>query len=72
MHARPVAALVQRVKPLEERVTLTCGARYADAKRIFAVTAMGVQQGETVTLAIDGPNEDELGEELLEFFKKNF
>ena len=34
--------------------------------------AMGVQQGETVTLAIDGPNEDELGEGCWNFLRKIF
>lgn len=72
LHARPVAALVQRLKPLEERVTLTCGARSADAKKIFAVMAMEIQQGEKVTLSVDGPNEGELCEELLAFFEQHF
>lgn len=72
MHARPVAALVSRLKPLEEQVTLACGTRCADAKKIFAVMGMEIQRGETVTVTMVGPNEVELAAELREFFQEYF
>ena len=72
LHARPVAAMVQRLKPLQEQVTLTCGARSADAKKIFAVMAMGLQRDETVNVVVDGPDEEKVANDLLAFFQANF
>ena len=43
-----------------------------DAKKIFAVMALGVKQGETITVAVDGTDETTVAEAMEAFFKENF
>jgi len=72
LHARPAGVMVKQLKPLPCDVTITCGTKKADAKKMFALMAMAVKCGETVTVTIDGDREEEVKEELKEFFQKNF
>jgi phosphocarrier protein HPr len=72
LHARPAGVMVKKLKPLACNIIITCGERSADAKKMFALMAMAVKCGETVTVKIDGDMEDEVKKELLEFFHVNF
>ncbi len=72
LHARPTGIMVKRLKPLDAQVIIRCGERSADAKKLFSVMSMAVKQGETVTIEIDGPEEETLKEELSAFFSEHF
>ncbi|MDR2909681.1 MAG: HPr family phosphocarrier protein [Oscillospiraceae bacterium] len=72
LHARPAGELVKRLKPLDTRVTVVCGDRRADAKRIFALMTMAVKCGETVRVEIEGGDEEKLKDEILAFFEENY
>lgn len=72
LHARPAGIMVKELKPLACEVIIICGQRKADAKKMFALMAMGVKFGETVTVTIDGENEEKVKEDLVKFFHENF
>ena len=71
LHARPAGQLAKQVKAYESAVTISCGERKAAMKKLMAVMAMAVKQGETVTVTIEGPDEDKAAEELEQYFREN-
>ena len=72
LHARPAGILVKRLKTLPCEVTVICEDRKADAKKLFALMGMAVKCGETVTVTVEGENEQAVMEELLAFFEENY
>mgnify|MGYP001154274697 CR=1 FL=1 len=52
-HARPAGALVRAAKAYESRITIACGEKSAQLTRLMAVMALGIKQGQTVTVTID-------------------
>ena len=72
IHARPAGLLVQAVKALDSKVTLTNkDGKSADGKKLLAVMGLGIKQGDTVTVTVDGGNEDASVEALEKFLKEN-
>ena len=72
LHARPAGVMVRQIKPLPATITIKCGNREADAKKLFAIMGMAVKCGETVTVSVDGENEEEIAADLLRFFEENY
>lgn len=73
IHARPAGQLVKEVKNLiGSKITITKGEKSADALRLMAVMQLGVKQGDTVKVSVEGGNEDAALETLEKFFKANF
>ena len=71
IHARPAGLLVQAVKALDSKVTLTNkDGKSADGKKLLAVMGLGIKQGDTVTVTVDGGNEDASVEALEKFLKE--
>ncbi|HIX06097.1 MAG TPA: HPr family phosphocarrier protein [Candidatus Fournierella pullicola] len=71
LHARPAGLLVKQAKQMGSVITLQAKGKSADAKKIIAVMALGVKRGETVTVSLEGPQEQEEKEELSRFFAEN-
>lgn len=60
VHARPAGMLAKAAKALDSTVTITKadGSKSAVATRLMAVMGMGIKTGETVTVTIEGGNEE--------------
>lgn len=71
MHARPAGRLVEEAQKYQSAITLDDNGTTADAKRIFAVMALGAKQGDVIDVTVDGPDQDKAAEELQAFFKEN-
>lgn len=71
LHARPAGLLVKQAKQMNSTITLLAKGKSADAKKIIAVMALGVKRGETVTVNLEGPQEQAEKEELSRFFAEN-
>lgn len=69
IHARPAGLLVNKVKSLGCRVTLTKDGRDADASKLFSIMALAVKCGDTVTVTVDGTDSD--AKVLQAFFQEN-
>ena len=71
LHARPAGLLVKEAAKFKSAITLDSGAKKADAKRLMAIMSMGVKKGHTVTVTVEGDNEEADFETVEKFFKEN-
>ena len=69
IHARPAGLLVKEAKNFTSKITIKKGEKEVDATRVMAVMALGVKQGETVTVNVDGADEDAAVAALKTFFE---
>ncbi len=70
LHARVATELVNSLQDAESSVTLQDGEKTADAKKMFSVMALCVQQGDLLTFSIEGGDEENICRELKEFCRK--
>ncbi len=71
IHARPAGMLAKAAAGVKSTVTIDNGAKKADAKRLMAIMSMGVKKGHTVTVTVEGEDEDAAVVVMEEFFKTN-
>ena len=71
IHARPAGMLVKEVKNFQSKVMLEKDGKTVDASRLMAVMSMGVKQGQTVTITVEGEDEDATYEAVKAFFESN-
>lgn len=70
IHARPAGLLVKLAKDFESEITIEKGAAKASCRKLMAVMAMGIKKGDTVTVTVNGPDEEKAAEEITGFFEK--
>ena len=68
LHARHAGLIVREARQFASAVTLRFGEKEADAKRVMALMALGVHQGDTVAVSIEGEDEDQAASKLKSFF----
>ena len=71
IHARPAGILAKKVKEFNSVVTISKDGKSAEAKKLMAVMGLGVKQGQTVTVTVEGADEDTAVVEMEKFFKEN-
>ncbi len=71
LHARPAGLLVKAAREFSSAVTLEAGDRSAGATRLMALMGMGIRQGDTVTVKVEGEDEDRAAAALEQFFRDN-
>ena len=71
IHARPAGMLVKEVKNFQSKVTLEKDGKYVDASRLMAVMGMGVKKNQTVTVTVEGDDEDAACDAIKAFFETN-
>ena len=71
IHARPAGMLVKEAKKYESSVMIVKGEKKADAKKLMVLMGLGVKCGETVTVEVEGADEDTAAAALETFFKEN-
>ena len=70
LHARPVGLVVKAVKPYQDaQITITQAGKQADAKRMFAVMGLQVKQGETITVTVQGGQEQQIADQIRAIFE---
>ncbi len=73
IHARPAGILVKELKSYPNiAVTVAKGEQSVNALRLMALMAMGVKQGDTVTVTVEGENEETVAAKIEEFFRTYF
>ncbi len=70
IHARPAGSLVKFAKGFDSEITITNhkNGKSADAKKLFALLGIAVQCQDTVTVTIEGSDEDAAFDALQEHF----
>lgn len=72
IHARPAGLLVKAIKALDSTVTIAkADGKSAVAVKLMALMGLGIKQGDTVTVTIEGGNEDANAAAMEQFFKEN-
>ena len=71
IHARPAGMLVKLVKEYSSDVYIEKGDKRIKADRLIAVMNMGIKQGDTVTVSIEGTDEEEAYNAIYSFFNEN-
>lgn len=74
IHARPAGLLVKKAASFKSNIKILHEQRgsEADLKRLMAVMALGVKQGDSIVLSVDGEDEEEAADVLEAFLKENF
>ncbi|MBR1759202.1 MAG: HPr family phosphocarrier protein [Lachnospiraceae bacterium] len=72
IHARPAGVMAKEVKTYKSIVTISKGEKSADARKLMALMGMGIKKDDTVTVTIEGEDEEEVAVKLEQFFKDNF
>lgn len=71
IHARPAGMLVKEAKKYESKITVSSNGKNADATKLMAVMGLGVKNGQTVKVTVEGADEDTAVEEIKAFFETN-
>ena len=71
IHARPAGMLVKEVKNFQSKVTLEKDGKSVYASRLMAVMGMGVKKDQTVTVTVEGDDEDAACDAIKAFFETN-
>jgi len=72
IHARPAGLLVKAVKALDSTITIAkADGKSAAGTKLMALMGLGIKQGDTITVTVEGGNEDSSAAALEQFFKDN-
>ena len=71
IHARPAGLLVKEIKNYQSTVTVTKGDKSVNALKLMALMGMGIKCGDTVTVTVEGSDEDTTAPALKQFLETN-
>lgn len=72
LHARPAGLLVKAAKALDSKIMIEKeGGKATSATKLMAVMGLGVKQGDTVTITVEGGSEAENAAVMEKFFRDN-
>lgn len=70
IHARPAGMIVNKAKEFESAFTLQKDGRTADLKKLMSLMSLGVRSGDTVTITVEGPDEDRAAADMEKFLSE--
>ena len=72
IHARPAGLLVKAIKEFAgSTITLAKGEKSVNALKLMGIMQLGVKQGDTVTVSVEGGDEESVVAAVEKFFKEN-
>ena len=72
IHARPAGMLAKEAKSCQSTVTIVDkNGKAVDATRLMALMGMGIKCGDTVTVRIEGADEDTAAPAMEKFFAEH-
>lgn len=72
IHARPAGLLAKAAKALDSTVTIAkADGKSAAATKLMALMGLGIKQGDTVTVTVEGGAEAANAAAMEQFFKDN-
>lgn len=71
VHARPAGLLVKLAKKYTSKVTIEKDGKICDMRKLMAVMGLGIKQGETITVTVEGEDETVAAEEIAAFLNEN-
>ena len=72
IHARPAGLLVKLIKGFAgSAVTISKGEKSVNALKLMALMQMGIKQGDTIRIDVEGGDEEAVASGIAEFLKAN-
>lgn len=71
IHARPAGMLVKAVKEHASVVSITKGDKTIQASKLIALMGLGIKCNDTITVSVEGEDEDSALEAMKQFFQNN-
>ncbi|MCI2057381.1 MAG: HPr family phosphocarrier protein [Oscillibacter sp.] len=72
IHARPAGLLVKVTKPLDSTITIQkADGKSAQSTKLMAVMGLAIKAGNTVTVTVEGGNEEDNFRTIQQFFQEN-
>ncbi|MBE6879889.1 MAG: HPr family phosphocarrier protein [Ruminococcaceae bacterium] len=71
LHARPAGMLAKQAKNYESEITITKNDKTVVCTKLMAMMGMCVKKGDTVTVAVNGADEDTAFDDIKKFFEEN-
>ena len=72
IHARPAGLLKAEVKKFSSSVTVSKGDASCEAAKTLKLMGLGIVKGDTITIRVEGDDEDACAPVIEEFFKNNY
>lgn len=72
IHARPAGMLTKEAKNYKSTITITKDDKTVNVLKLMALMGLGVKCGDTVTVTIEGEDEEACAPLIEEFFNANF
>jgi phosphocarrier protein len=66
LHARPATRFVQLTNKFKSSIQICKTSKCVDAKNILKVLSLGIDQGDIITLKVEGSDEEEAYKSILE------
>lgn len=71
LHARPAGLLAKKAKEFSSEITIEKGGKSVSATKLMMLMGLGIRHGDTVTVKINGADEDKAAEAMAAFFSEN-
>ena len=71
MHARPAGKLAKEAARYQSVVTVVRGEKQADTRRLMALMGLAIKAGQTITVQVEGPDEETAAPALKQFLTEN-
>ena len=71
IHARPAGMLAKAAKEYESKITITKGEKTVGCTKLMALMGLGIKCGDTVTVTVEGADEERAAAEMESFFSEN-
>ena len=72
LHARPAALFAQKASAFKSTIIILKGKKSINAKSIIGIMGLGVKQGDSLLLKIEGPDAEEAATTLEKLVTTNF
>jgi len=72
LHTRPAAALVKTAAKFQAEFFIQKDSFEINGKSIIGVMTLAAEQGSTLTLKFDGPDEEQAAASVVELFERGF
>ena len=71
IHARPAGMLAKTAKEFDSEITITKGEKTVGAAKLMALMGLGVKCGDTITVTVNGGDEETAFEGIKTFLENN-
>lgn len=72
IHLRPAGLIMKAIEGFEGRVRLETDSTKVEADSIMSIIALGLCQGDSVRIRVEGPDEGKMADDLVALFETHF